>query len=251
VTDAIGKARWGGELDWDRVVDGTREIDEPIYWDDAETFLESVIPQFALDKWNGQPTRVVLCIEKDAIAGMLAPLCHGYHVPLLPFRGQLSDTMIYELAEHISLWDCEQVLCIYMGDFDPSGLAIDRAVFGDPQADDPDKKIGKLKKMLRDFFPDVTCRVDYTRIAIIADDLMDYPDFILDANPKDVNYRRFMRDRDGDARTLGVDALDHVELENRARAEILQHINHEMWQQQQAEYEQQLKKLRELIDGDE
>jgi len=72
---------------------------------------------------------------------MLQPLCAELQVPFLSFHGQISDSTIYHLAEYICALDCQRVHCLYYGDCDPSGLVIDRAVFGD-----------KLERMLDGFF---------------------------------------------------------------------------------------------------
>ena len=39
VNQAISKARWSGDLSWDSIIDGTREADMPVYWDDGQSFL--------------------------------------------------------------------------------------------------------------------------------------------------------------------------------------------------------------------
>jgi len=58
-----------------------------------------------MDRWEGQPTRVIVCVEKDAIMGMLSGLCERFQVPIMSFHGQASDGgAIYTLAKYITRW---------------------------------------------------------------------------------------------------------------------------------------------------
>lgn len=250
VGKALLRSRWDGDLDWSRIVDGTRELSKPIFWEGAPDFLENVVPQFKLDKWAGQTSRVVLAVEKDAIAGMLEDLCREHQVPLLPFRGQLSDSTLYDLAKHITQWNCDTVQILYLGDFDPSGMSIDRAVFGNDEAEaDEDEYFGKLKNMLYRFFEyKGSPRVEYTRIGIVLDDLdnPEYADFILPASRTDKNFPRFMKDTHGDDRTLGIDALDAETLIARTKMWIELFIDQDIWQSQEGRYKEELARLQAL-----
>jgi hypothetical protein len=249
VARVVQDARWEGRLAWNRIIDGSRELSQPIFWDDNRDFLQNVIPQFALDKWKGQPCRVVLAIEKDAIAAMLRPVCQELHVPFLPFRGDLSDTKVYELARHIAEWQCERVVCLYMGDFDPHGRVIDRAVFGNKFGETDEEREGKLRRMLRLFFPECDAVIEYRRIAVNQRDVRNraFEDFILLASGTDTNYRKFLLENDGDDRTLGVDALDADELERRARVNIARQIDQTIWSAQEARYREQRRILERKV----
>jgi hypothetical protein len=124
------------------------------------------------------------------------------------------------------LSSCDTVKCLYLGDYDPSGLSIDRAVFGDEFAKQhrdesvyARSRFGKLPYLLTHEFnigPE-DLKIDYERIAIIPTDVenLDYGAFILEANESDHNYDRFVRETNGDTRTLGIDALDLLVSTNR------------------------------------
>ena len=251
VERALQQARWNEDIAWDRIVDGTRELVVPHFWDGAGHFLSSAIPQFRLDKWAGQSTRAVLCIEKDAIAGMLLPFCKRWQVPLLPFRGQLSDSALYELASHIAELDSERVKIFYMGDWDAGGCCIPRAVFGDSKGSK-----GRLINLLDQFF-ETNITVDYQRIGIVSDDLNNpqLQGCILPANDvrtkggeyKDKHFIKFSQETDGDTRTLGIDALSAETLIHRAELHVKSCIEKEIWIEQARQYKCERSQLRSLL----
>jgi hypothetical protein len=263
VAGIIGDARWRGTansnadpsliLPWDRIIDDTRSLFQPLYHENHEQFIESVSPIFRVDLWKNQPNRVIVCTEKDAIESMLSDVCRKLQVPLISFHGQASDGgVIYPLAKYIhGSWrgDVSTVRCLYLGDYDPSGLNISRAVFGDefaePERDDSKearKRFGKLPYLLTHEFnlgPE-ELKIEYERIAIVRDDIEnpDYEAYILEANGKDNNYDRFLRDTNGDTRTLGIDALNYETLVTRTQAAIEENIlDPAEWQRREDYYQ--------------
>jgi hypothetical protein len=221
VGDVIGKARWNagnpGGLDWARIADDSRPFEKPTFWDDAATFLSSVVPQFALDKWRGQERRVIVCTEKTAIMGMLSDYCEKWHIPLMSFHGQASDGGgIYELAKYIVGLPIPKTLpvpettehaylsglivrCFYFGDFDPAGASIDRSVFGDEQAEEKysHARLGRLNRLV---WKMLKCKnvpvIRYERIGITAEDVCnpEYAPYLLEVNMNDVNFARYKED---------------------------------------------------------
>lgn len=214
VNKALNDARWTGQLIWSRINDGGRNLIKPSHWDDAAAFMKSIIPAFEMDKWVGQSTRVILCFEKDTLAGMLSDVCDKWHVPYVSFHGQSSNTIVHDLATLIKKYDDESVsriVCLYLGDWDEAGLIIDGCVFGDDvltakdfdngdfilQASTDDDgfkpydevsqdikdRFGKLRFMLGRFFGTSGDRdvfdwshVEYRRLGITADDV-ENPEF--------------------------------------------------------------------------
>jgi hypothetical protein len=263
VKNAIGEARWNGTLAWHRIADDSRPFHRPTFWSDSTNFMESVVPQFSVDRWEGQDTRVIVCVEKDAIMSMLKPLCEQFHVPIMSFHGQASDGGgVHELAEHIARWSdkCRFVQCYYLGDFDTCGCHIDRVVFGDPNAvESSDEKLGKLRRLLWQVteYADGSPCILYERIGIVPDDVMnpDYAAYLLESN-RDTNFDRYKADTgevegfpmvEGLPATLGIDALDHKELIRRTRAAIKSNIDLNAWKSQRDFYKLHRRELCEYL----
>ncbi len=282
VGDAIGKARWNNDLDWNRIVDDSRPFETPAFWENDAAFLRSVIPQFALDKWKGQNQRVIVCTEKNAIMGMLSAYCREWHIPLMSFHGQASDGGgVQELAKYIvglpkPVTDEHlDVHCFYFGDFDPAGASIDRSVFGDEQAEgdsnqEREERVGRLNRLVWKLtnYADGVPLIRYERIGVTIEDVcnQEYAPYLLEVNPKDMNFDRYKEDtseiedfptlgihpRTGKPlpATLGIDALSAEELIGRVERNleaILDVDDNAEWQKQKEALQTQQSKLVELI----
>jgi hypothetical protein len=262
VNFAICKARWNGTLDWHRIADDSRAFTRPVTWDDHVDFLTQAIPQFAMDKWEGQEKRVIVCVEKDAIMGMLADLCREYHVPIMSFHGQASDGgAILGLAKHIKALTgkCSAVWCLYLGDFDTCGCLIDRVAFGDEKATNSDDQTGKVTRLIWQLtdYADGVPTVIYERIGVVPDDVKDpqYEKYLLEAN-EDSNFERYRQDVSevedfpeigGLPATLGIDALDHEELVRRTEGHINLMIDQTAWDSQRDKFDGQREALEKLV----
>jgi len=127
----VADARYGGLLDWDAVEDRTREPTRPRDWASAKDAVDEVADRFRLDRWAGQPYHVEVWCEKAALAGVLAPVSHDYHVTLMVNRGYSSASAMKESADRLR-WAGEhggrRPVVLYVGDHDPSGIDMVRDV---------------------------------------------------------------------------------------------------------------------------
>lgn len=81
------------------------------------------------DRWELQDVRVVVVLEKAALAGIVAPVCKDLDTPLLPAKGYSSATSFYEIAKERlcpALEAGQDVAVLHLGDHDPSGLEMTR-----------------------------------------------------------------------------------------------------------------------------
>ncbi len=76
-TDRVSKqlvyARENDLLDWDWIVDETREAETIASWDNPETLIGAAVNQYRKDYWTMQPKWVEVWSEKGTIRGTLAP----------------------------------------------------------------------------------------------------------------------------------------------------------------------------------
>lgn len=130
--DIVSKAREGGMLDWDHIVDRGRSLEKRPEWRDPNRFMESVAPQFAIDTWADQPTRVEVWVEKDALSGVLARACEPLDVPYFACKGYASASSIWQAAHQRMLRGYgnagQEIVIIHLGDHDPSGMDMTRDV---------------------------------------------------------------------------------------------------------------------------
>lgn len=127
VAKAIGRLRWGGMLDWSAIRDNTRGVQAPYTFSGMIEYREHTAQLYQRDHWQTQDTRVVILIEKDALAGVIAPVIHQWQVPLVVTRGDCSDSTLADVAQYLTP-DKQNFLYVF-SDFDPSGVgSIFRAV---------------------------------------------------------------------------------------------------------------------------
>lgn len=118
----ITEARYAGLIDWDSIEDRNREPQAPRAWGSGQSLLAEAAQQFRLPRWRGQPFYVELWVEKAALAGVLWPICHDYHLVLMVNRGYSSASAMKESADRISYHGRQaRPTVLYIGDHDPSG----------------------------------------------------------------------------------------------------------------------------------
>lgn len=81
---------------------------------------------YRLDPWRGQPRRIEVFTEKDGMANFLSNAVYKWRIPVYVNKGYASISMLREAA--IRYQDGSKWLLLYVGDFDPSGLDIQRAL---------------------------------------------------------------------------------------------------------------------------
>ena len=128
--DVITKAREGGYVDWDAIVDRGRRPIMPPHWRNATELIQAAAQQFRLDRWVGQEHYVELWCEKDALSSILEPISRQYHVHMMANRGYSSATAMWQAAQRIQNASDrnQQPVIIYLGDLDPSGVDMTRDV---------------------------------------------------------------------------------------------------------------------------
>ena len=119
----VSKGRLAGYLDWDAIEDRIRIPKEPRQWKGPREIVKSAIEQYRLDRWDGQDYHVELWVEKDALAGVLAPIAENRHVTLMVNRGYSSQSAMYEAAQRYDrkVQLGKKGVILYLGDLDPSG----------------------------------------------------------------------------------------------------------------------------------
>lgn len=117
VQRTLARARERGDYPWEGIHDGLRQVAAPSTWEDLADFCDTVRGAYRRDKWQSQPRRVEVWIEKDAVRGTVAAVTTEYEVPLLCGRGYLSVTAKMEAGRRIA-----GQTVLYVGDFDPSGV---------------------------------------------------------------------------------------------------------------------------------
>jgi hypothetical protein len=126
----INKGRMAGLVDWDFIVDRTRNLKKLGHWDGPAKAVETIASAYHRDLWARQEYRPEVWIEKDALAGVIAGVCDENDVPYFSCRGFTSLSEMWGAArrhlEHIK--GGQKVVVFHLGDHDPSGIDMTRDV---------------------------------------------------------------------------------------------------------------------------
>lgn len=122
LTSTLTDARYAGLIDWDAIEDRGREPDVPSEWDSIDEIVDAAIRQFRLPRWSDQPSYCELWVEKQALAGVLAPIARRHHIPLMVNKGYSSASAMKGAADRLlAAADRDEAIVLYLGDHDPSG----------------------------------------------------------------------------------------------------------------------------------
>lgn len=129
--DIISDARIAGLIDWDMIKDRGRETTSNSHWENPGSILSSAAYSFRLDTWNDQLNHVEVMVEKQALEGVLEPVCKGLDIAFTANKGYSSSSALYETGKRLArlAQRDKDVHIIYLGDHDPSGIDMSRDVF--------------------------------------------------------------------------------------------------------------------------
>ena len=128
--DVINDARLAGLIDWEAIVDRTRNLQSLAHWQNPAEIVSACASQFRLDKWSDQSRRVEVWIEKDALVGVIEGICKELDVPFFSCRGYTSQSEMWAGAMRLKQFikDDQTPLILHLGDHDPSGKDMTRDI---------------------------------------------------------------------------------------------------------------------------
>jgi hypothetical protein len=85
---------------------------------------------YKLPRWHNQPKYVEIWLEKQALAGVFQQALQNMGVVLAPCRGYPSLTFLWEASRRLEEFQADEreMHILYFGDYDPSGMDIERAI---------------------------------------------------------------------------------------------------------------------------
>lgn len=130
VGSLVSNARQAGLIDWEMIEDRGRETVSLSHWDNPADIIESAAHSFRINKWTDQPWHIEVMVEKDALSGVLEPVCKKLDIAITANKGYCSSSTMYEIGKRMQRrYRNQKKLCIiYLGDHDPSGIDMTRDV---------------------------------------------------------------------------------------------------------------------------
>jgi hypothetical protein len=170
----LGILREQGELPWDWITDHTRLRRIDTMFDSIQDAAARFAEAYRRDLWSQQPRAVEVWCESDSIGGVLDTVTRPLGVALMSCRGQAPKTFAFAAAQEYRRIG-KPVVVLYVGDWDPSGLAIDRS----------------LRERLERYC-EGEVEIDFTRLAVQPHQIRRLELASHDANRQDKNYGQFV-----------------------------------------------------------
>jgi hypothetical protein len=183
----INKGRMAGHIDWDQIIDQTRELHSQIEYASPKDFM-----------------------EKEALTGVIAPVCKELRVAYFACKGCPSQSAVYEARNRIlNVYDNgEEHVILYLGDHDPTGLDIDR-----------DIRVRLMKMTGYD--------VVVERIALTMDQVIELDPPPNPAKTTDARYKKYAEQYGDECWEL--DALEPMYMRNLVRERVRDFIDPDLW----------------------
>lgn len=222
----INDARMAGLMDWNYIVDRTRNLRKDATWENPQSILDAVAAQYKTDRWERQDEYVEVWIEKDALVGVLDSVCPQNGVPYFSCRGYTSQSEMWSAAQRIGrkINQGHKVTILHLGDHDPSGIDMTR---------DINNRIGNFLAVDLDFSDAAYRNFNVDRLALNMDQVDAYSPPPNPAKLTDTRARDYILNYGHESWEL--DALDPATLAALIQQNINFHRDQELWEEAEGE----------------
>jgi hypothetical protein len=160
----VDKARMSGLIDWNHLTDPTRVLRGAAHWEAPGDVINSAAHSYRNDKWIGQPNRVEVWVEKEALADVVSRAATASDVNYFACKGYTSSSAMWRAGRRIAsyLRVGQSVTILHLGDHDPSGIDMTRDIRD------------RLQTFVRHDVPMLAEYLDVRRIALNMDQVERY-----------------------------------------------------------------------------
>ena len=184
--------------------------------------------------WVDQPNHLLVSLEKDALSRLVSDIANQYVVRTFPTRGYPSFTYVQRMASYMrKRLSGKPIVVLYFGDFDPSGIDIER---------DLSDRLSKYD----------AGNFTVKRVALTEDQITKYDLPPMPVKTSDARSYAFLEAYGN--KSVELDALDPNTLKFMVAQSISAHIDLDTWTMREAEIEklklwikQKLENMEDLI----
>lgn len=128
--NVIDRARRAGYLDWNYIVDRTRNLMGFATYDSPADLIAEQEYRFHRDLWESQDYRIEVWVEKEALAGVIGRASGSYACDYFSCRGYVSQSEMHAAAKRHQRYERQgqDVVVLHLGDHDPSGIDMSRDI---------------------------------------------------------------------------------------------------------------------------
>lgn len=227
----VNDGRMAGLIDWEAIEDRTRNVQSVSTWSDPESIIDACASQFRVNRWAAQPAYVEVWIEKEALIGVIEPVCTEFFVPFFACRGYTSQSEQWRAGRRLQQKHRagKRVVVLHLGDHDPSGLDMTR---------DNDERLA--------LFAGDEDIVEIRRLALNMDQVRKYRPPPNPAKETDSRFADYIK-RHGD-QSWELDALDPTIIDQLIRVQIGGLIDQKAWGRSVAEEDEYRAQLERTAD---
>lgn len=127
----INNGRLAGLVDWNSIVDRTRQHEANAHWDSPSDILNDSVDQYALDTRADQDDYLEVWVEKDALIDVVRRACEPLDISYFSCRGYASQSSMWRAAMRLKRQERigkECTILLHLGDHDPSGIDMSRDI---------------------------------------------------------------------------------------------------------------------------
>jgi hypothetical protein len=212
------KAREQGDVPSNCLEDRSRRIlgRGDTGYDSAEDYLKQKLSGlqdswkgFTMTMWDNQPVYLLISLEKDALSRLVSRVGNRYSIRTFPTRGYPSYSYVQTMANYMQTrLGGKPTIVLYFGDFDPSGVDIER---------DLEDRLGRYG----------ATEFKVKRIALTADQIKQHSLPPMPVKRSDARAESFMAEH-GD-KSVELDALDPNLLQDTVEHAIRENISVRKW----------------------
>jgi len=204
----LAKWRRSGDISYAAFVDGTRWHLGSTIFDDAAAALRDSVTGYRKNLWKDQDHYVEVWVEKDAIAAMVSDVADVWGIKTFICRGFASISSTYSCAQTFkrAIQNGKKPVILYMGDHDPSGVAIDVS----------------LMKHMEDY--GIADQVEFHRVAILVDQIVE---FDLPTRPAKKNDGR---GKGWVGECVEIDTLSTAQIQSLLEERIESYVDQDAWE---------------------
>jgi hypothetical protein len=171
VQDAVAVLRADGRLDYEAIVDNSREHPRCNFEstvENADDALDRVINEAGTVKVNrqtAQPYFQLIITEGAGTVGQLEDVANAYDVPCIASQGWTSISLLYQLAKQMvwiqKVFKPQDIIIHYCGDYDPTGVQV------------PIKMCARITDIINQKWPDSEVSIILNRVALSEKQILD------------------------------------------------------------------------------
>jgi hypothetical protein len=235
IGNLINNARLAGLLDWNMIEDRGRETNFLNHWTNPAEIVRDASRWFRTYKWEGQRNYCEVMVEKDALSGILLPVCQDLDIRFTANKGYNSSSAMYEMGKRLhrisNNSDIDEIHIFYFGDHDPSGI-------------DMTRDIGERFSLFT--YGEVT-RVNVHRLALNWDQIEQWQPPENRAKQKDSRYQAYVYEFGESSWEL--DAVEPRTLADLVRDNVQELIDQDLWDEVVAREDAMRAELVKFADG--